>query len=200
MLALFSEKVDKETTNTKDRGPLIAEKGHEDFSDNGDRNIKGNKDMTAKGNEDTNTEEDEDMNTEEDEDMNTKEDEDMNTEEDEDIDAEENKDINAKENEDIDIEENGGYNITPHKLTAGSEADSNTGSDEYNTLAEPKQDAIPINTGALTKVTKNNTASEYIASIDKLADSVNQSSPSKLDAPAKIRRPLPRSRRRDVHQ
>src|SRR6266702_2219067 len=111
-----------------------------------------------------------------------------------------NKDMTAKVNEDIDIEENGGYNITTHKLTAGSEADSNTGSDEYNTLAEPKQDAIPINNGALTKVTKNNTASEYITSIDKLADSVNQSSPSKLNAPEKIRRPLPRIRRRDIHQ
>ena len=141
--------MDKETTNTKDRGPLIAEKGHEDFSDNRDYNIEGNKDM------------------------NTEEDEDMNIKEDKDIDAEENKDINAKENEDINIKENGGYNIIPHKLIAGSEADSNTGSDEYNTLAEPKQDAIPINTGALTKVTKNNTASEYIASIDKFADLVN---------------------------
>ena len=164
LLALFGEKINKETTNAKGRGPLIAEKGHED-SDNEDRNAEGN----------------EDMNTEEDKDINTEEDEDINTEEDKGIDTEEDKGIDTEENEDCDT--------TLHKLTAGSKADSDTGSDEFSTPAEPKQDASPINTEALTKVAKSNTASEYIASVDKLADSVNQSGPSKLDStPAKDRK------------
>ena len=159
--------MDKGTTNAKGRGPFIAEKGHKDFSDNEDRN----------------PEEDEDINTEDDEDINTEEDEDINTEEDKDIDTEENEDT------DTDTEENEDCDTTSHKLTAGSKADSDTGSDEFSTPAEPKQDASPINAGALTKVAKSNTASKYIASIDKLADSVNQSGPSKLDStPAKDRK------------
>jgi hypothetical protein len=154
LLALFGEEMGKETTNTKGCGPRIAEKGHEDFSDNEDRNAEGNEDMNDK---------------------------DINTEEDEDTDTEENEDIDTEENEDCDT--------TLHQLTAGSKADSDTGSDELNTPAEPKQDASPINAGALTKVAKSNTASEYIASVDKLADLVNQSGPSKLGStPAKDRK------------
>lgn len=186
--ALFGEKMDKETTNAKGRGPLIA-KGHEDFSDNEDRNAEGNEDMNTEEDKDINTEEDEDINTEEDEDINTEEDEDIDIEENEDINTENDKDIDTEENEDIDTEENEDCDTTSHKLTAGSEADSDTGSDEFSTPAEPKQDVSPINAGALTKVAKSNTASDYIASIDKLADSVNQSGPSKLDStPAKDRK------------
>ena len=145
MLALFSKKVDKETTNIKGCRPFIAKKGHKDFNDNKDHNTKMNKDI--------NTEEDEDINTEED--------------------------------EDIDTEENKGYNTTSHKLTAGYKADSNIESNKSNIQAKPKQNASPINAGALTKVIKSNTVSKYIASIDKLVDLVNQSGLFKLDVPAK---------------
>ena len=173
--------MDKETTNAKSRGPLIAEKGHEDFNDNEDR--------YAEGNEDINTEEDEGINIEEDKDIGTEEGKGVGTEEDEDIGTEEDKDIDTEENEDTDTEENEDCNTTSHKLTAGSKADSDTESDKFSTPAKPKQDASPINAGALTKVAKSNTASKYIASIDKLADLVNQSGPSKLNStPAKDRK------------
>jgi hypothetical protein len=189
LLALFGEKMDKGTANAKGRGPLIAEKGHEDFSDNEDRNAGGNEDINTEEDEDINTEEDKDIDTEEDKDIDTEEDKDINTEEDKDIGTEEDKDIDIEENEDIDTEENEDCDTTSHKLTAGSKADSDTGSDEFSTPAKPKQDASPINAGALTKVAKSNTASKYIASIDKLADSVYQSGPSKLDyTPAKDRK------------
>jgi hypothetical protein len=149
--------MDKGTINAKGCGPLIAKKGYKDFSNNEDCNPKGNKDI----------------NTKEDKDINTEEDKDINTEEDKDIDTKADKDISTKEDKDINTEENKDCNTILYKLIAGSKADSNIGSNEFSILAKLKQDISLINARALTKVAKSNTASKYIASINKLADLVN---------------------------
>ena len=60
-----------------------------------------------------------------------------------------------------------------HKLIARSKADSNIESNKFSILTKLKQNTSLINTRALTKVTKSNTASKYIASINKLTDLVN---------------------------
>ena len=156
LLALFSKKINKETINVKGCRPLIAKKGYKNSN---------NKDCNAKGNKDINTEEDKDINTKEDKDINTREDKDINTKEDKGIDTKEDKGINTKENKDC--------NIILYKLTARSKIDSNIGFNKFSILAKLKQDISLINTKALTKVAKSNMASEYIASINKLADLVN---------------------------
>ena len=104
---------------------------------------------------------------------NAKVDKDINTKEDKDINTKEDKDIDTNKNKDIDIEENKDCDTILYKLTAGSEADSNMGFNKFNIPAKPKQNVSLIYAGALTKVAKSNTASKYIANINKLADLVN---------------------------
>ena len=94
---------------------------------------------------------------------------------DKDIGTKEDKDINTKENKNTntDTKENKDYNTILYKFTARSKANSDTGSNKFSILAKLKQDTSLINARVLTKVTKSNTASKYIASINKLTDLVN---------------------------
>jgi len=157
LLVFFSEKINKNIINTKGYRSFIAKKGYKNFSNNKYYNVKGNKDIYIK------------------------EDEDINIKEDKDINIKENKDINIKKDKDINTKKNEDCNTILYKLIARFKADSDIGFNKFSILTKLRQNISPINAKALIKVFKSNTASKYIASINKFTDLVNQSGFFKLN-------------------